>query len=132
VKTKPTTAEIVIAASGAVALVFSFFHFFESSSVWKSGLFPIATLMVIFVVISGAVVALKVFGVSLPANVLGFTWPQIHLELGFFATLYALAYLVVKTGGASRGIGFWFILIASIGSLAGAIMLRNESTTPSA
>jgi hypothetical protein len=136
VKIKPTTAEIVILASGAVALVFSFFHFYGagpvSVSAWGSGLFPVATLMVIFATLSAVIVALKVLGVSLPANVLGFTWPQIHLELGFFAALYALAYLVVKTGGADRKIGFWFILIGCLGSLVGAILLRNEgaSTTP--
>ena len=111
-KNKPTTAEIVILASGAVALVFSFFDFFgvgdAGASVWKSGLFPVATLMVIFAVISAVVVGLKVMGVALPANVLGFTWPQIHLELGFFAALYAVAYLIVKTA-ADRKIGFWMI-----------------------
>jgi hypothetical protein len=133
VTNKPTTAEIVILAGGAVALVFSFFHFYgfgdAGVSAWGSGLFPVATLMVIFAVISAVVVALKIFGVSLPANVLGFTWPQIHLELGFFAALYAVAYLLVSTGGTDKKIGFWGILIGCLASLVGGILLRNEGSS---
>jgi len=130
----PTPAAIVLMASGAVALVGSFLDFFGNdfggASAWSSGLFPIATLMVIFAVVSGAVIALTRFaGVQLPSQVAGFSWMQIHLVLGFFAALYALAYLVVKTGGADRKIGFWLVLIACIGSLVGAIMLQKEGTS---
>ena len=130
----PTPAAIVLMAAGAVALVGSFLDFFgddfRSASAWSDGLFPIATLMVIFAVVSGAVIALTRFaGVQLPTQVAGFSWTQIHLVLGFFAALYALAYLVVKTGGADRKIGFWLVLIACIASLVGAIMLRNEGTS---
>lgn len=132
----PTPAAIVLMAAGAVALLGSFLDFFgygsDSRSAWSDGfgLFPIATLMVVFVVVSGAVIALTRFaGVQLPAQVAGFSWTQIHLVLGFFATLYALAYLVVKTGGADRKVGFWLVLIACIASLVGAIMLRNEGTS---
>lgn len=130
---KPSPAEIVILASGAVALIFSFFKFFGVGdfgvSAWGSGLFPIATLMVIFVVAMAVVVALGLFGVTLPAQVAGFTWKQIHLVLGFFATLYAVAFLIVDNGGSDRKIGFWGVLIGCIGALVGAIMLQRESAT---
>ena len=55
--TTPTPGEITIMAAGAVALVFSFLKFYKAPvgpghvSAWGSGLFPVATLMVIFVVI---------------------------------------------------------------------------------
>lgn len=128
----PTPAEIVIMASGAVALVGSFLDFtgFEDfgSSAWSSGSFPVVTLMAIFAVISGVVVALRRFaGVALPGQWLGFSWPQIHLVLGFFAALYALAFLVLDTA-ADKKIGFWLILIGCVGSLVGAIMLTKEPT----
>ncbi len=131
----PTPAAIVLMASGAVALLGSFLDFFgaggDSRSAWSNGfgLFPTATLMALFVVVSGVVIALTRFaGVQLPAQVAGFSWTQIHLVLGFFATLYALSYLVVKTGGLDREVGFWLVLVACIGSLVGAILLRNEGT----
>jgi hypothetical protein len=132
VKTKPTTAEIVILASGAVALVFSFFKFLGDTSAWGSPLlFPLATLPALLAALSAVVIGLKLAGVSLPANVLGFTWPQIHLELGFFAALIAVCWLITDTLGADRKIGFWLILIGSIGSLVGAILLRNEGASTS-
>ena len=67
--TKPTPGEITIMAGGAVALIFSFFDFYSyrqlrgsgGTSVWGSGLFPVATLMVIFVVIMALQVALTKF-----------------------------------------------------------------------
>lgn len=129
----PTPAEIVIMAGGGVALIGSFLKFqgvedFGSSS-WASGNFPVVTLMTLFALISAVVVALRFAGVSLPDRVLGFSWPQIHLILGFFAALYALAFLVVKFGGADRKIGFWLVLIGCLGSLVGAFLLQKERGT---
>ena len=86
----PTPGEIVIMAAGVVALIFSFFDFYGADgfgkSVWGSGFFPIATLMVIFVIVMAVQIALTKFAnVNLPPRPLGFTWEQIHLVLGFFA-----------------------------------------------
>ncbi|HEX9504378.1 MAG TPA: hypothetical protein VGA62_00065 [Acidimicrobiia bacterium] len=145
----PTPGEITILAAGAVALIFSFFDFYKSASisvgnatyggggisVWSSGLFPVATLMVIFVVIMAVVVALTRFGnVALPDPPFALSWNQIHLMLGFFAALYALTWLIKSKGGVDFGIGFWFILIACIAALVGAVLLQREvaSAPPSA
>jgi hypothetical protein len=123
----PTPGEIVIMASGAVALVFSFFHFFDDRSAWGGGYFPIATLPALLVVVMAAHVALtKYAGVSLPDKIASFSWTQIHLALGFFAALDAFCFLIVKTYGAGKKVGFWFILIASIAALVGAILLQRE------
>jgi hypothetical protein len=131
VDNKPTPGEITILAAGVVGLIASFLDFYgigdAGSSVWSSGLFPVATLMVIFVIVMAVHVALTRFAsVNLPDQVAGFSWVQIHLALGFFATLYALAYLVVKTGGVDRKIGFWLILAACIAALVGAILISKE------
>ncbi len=140
--TKPTPGEITIMAAGVVALIFSFFAFYKSPvdgggsvSAWGKGLFPVATLMVIFVVIMAVQIALTKFAnVNLPERIAGFTWLQIHLILGFFAALYAVAWLIASNRGLDKGIGFWFILAACIAALVGAILLSKERaggpTTP--
>ncbi|HEY7106240.1 MAG TPA: hypothetical protein VH986_07540 [Acidimicrobiia bacterium] len=136
----PTPGEITIMAGGAVALIGSFLHFYSvdtsfgsgSVSAWGSGLFPVATLMVIFAVISAVLVAVTKFAnVQLPERVLTFTWTQVYLVLGFFAALYAIAYLLVNKGGYDFGIGFWLILIGCLASLVGAILLLRERATTS-
>ena len=48
------------------------------------------------------------------------------MVLGFFAALYALAWLIKNKGGLDFGIGFWFILIGCIASLVGAVLLLRE------
>ena len=49
--------------------------------------------------------------------------------LTFYAALLALGYLIVDIGVLDRGIGFWFMLIGSIGALVGAILMQNEART---
>jgi hypothetical protein len=135
----PTPGEIVIMASGAVALIFSFFDFYDAVfgggvSAWSSSLFPLATYIAIIGVIMAAQVALTKFAnVSLPDRIVGFTWPQIHLVLGFFTVLIAVGFLIVDLG-PDKAVGFWIRLIASIGLLVGAILLTKEraGSTPAA
>jgi hypothetical protein len=61
-----------------------------------------------------------------PARVLGFDWLQIHLLCGAQAALLMLVYLLVNKSSASYGIGFWLMLLASIGLVVGAVMLSRE------
>lgn len=132
-KTKLSPANIVILAAGAIMLVGSFLAFYkfsaagfrtQSYSSWSSGLFGIVTTIVICGVIMGGQVALSAFApnVSIPAKVLGFGWDQIHLVLGFQAAIMMVAFLITSRGILSLGIGFWLMLVAGIGLLAGAIM----------
>lgn len=144
---KLTPGEILIAAGALVTLIFSFFNFFSAPSVsvnvggrsissggggisaWGSALFPIATIIVIFCVVMGLQVVLtKVANVDLGPGIAGLSWTQVHLALGFFAFLDALAFLVVKKGGLGIGVGLIFILIGSGACLAGAILLGRERT----
>jgi hypothetical protein len=133
----PTPGEITIMAAGAVALIASFLDFYKvpsaysgaasSQSMWSKYLFPVATLMAIFVFVMGLQIALTKFAnVSLPARVAGFTWVQIHLVLGFYATVYAIAYLIVDKGGYDFGIGYYLMLLAAIAALVGAVLLQRE------
>jgi hypothetical protein len=141
---KVTPGEITIMAAGAVALIFSFLDFYGGPdipetelpngetigggggfSLWSSGLLPVGTLMVIFCVVMALHIALTKFTtVNVPERVAGLTWTQIHLVLGFFAALYAVAFLL--TEGGEKEIGFWLVFLACIAAFAGAILLRKE------
>jgi hypothetical protein len=140
VEKNPTPGEIVVMAGAGVALIFSFLPFYEieilnvsdSTSAWGSGLFPVATLIPIFAVIAGVLVALVRFGNVQypPGGFLGFTRHTLLVALTFFAAILAVAYLIVDKGpGGGLGFGYWFVLIGAVGSLVGAVLMMNEAQT---
>jgi hypothetical protein len=121
----PTPAEIVIMAAGAALVVFSFLDFAGSTNVWSAGLFPIATLLPLYGLVMALHIALTKFAsVNLPRSVLGFTWEQLHLVLGFMAGLMAIGWLITDTGG--KQIGQWFEILGGIALVVGAVMLQSE------
>jgi hypothetical protein len=134
VDNKVTPGEIVVMAAGAVGIIATFLPFADppfgdSANAWDGdffGLFPVATLIGIYVFVAGGLVALTKFANVNITNVLGFGLVQIVLVLGLFATLQALAYLLTEFGGADRGFGYWILLLSAIASLVGAILMRNE------
>jgi hypothetical protein len=130
---KVAPGEITIMGAGVLALVCSFLDFYSADvgsggvSAWSSGLFPVATLMVVFVVIMALQVALAKFTSARPEPPFGFTWEQVHLVLGFFAMLYAIAFVLMDRGfNTDLGIGFWGILVACVAAFVGAVLLRRE------
>ncbi|HKF90460.1 MAG TPA: hypothetical protein VKC52_03180 [Acidimicrobiia bacterium] len=136
----PTPGEIVVMAGAGLALIFSFLPFYkievanfsDNSSAWDSGLFPVATLIPIFAVIAGMLVALVRFGNVQypPGGFLGFTRNTLLLALTFFAAILAVAYLIAdKPAATSLGFGYWFVLIGAVGSLVGAALMMNEAQT---
>src|SRR4249919_1079421 len=106
-KEAPNPAEITILAGAGVVLIFSFLSFYEvslggfsdSTNAWGSGLFPLATLIVVFAVLAGLLVGLELLGVSVPDRIVTFSRIQLLLLCGGFATLQSLAYLIVDRGG---------------------------------
>jgi hypothetical protein len=134
VQNKVTPGEIVIMAAGAVCLIFSFLPFFtidvagfdDDISAWGEGLFPVATLIVLFTVIAGLLVVLTKFANMTIGGILGFTLVQLLIVCGFFATILALAYLILDKGQYDFGIGYFLLLIGAIGSLVGAVLVMNE------
>jgi hypothetical protein len=144
VNLKLTPGEILIGLGALVTFVFSFLHFwtFPSTSfrgltvsardlsAWSSILVPTATLIVLFTLIMGLQVVLaNLFNVDLGPGIGGFTWPQVHLALGFFAVIDSLAFMVVDKGGYSVGIGLVFMLIGSVVCFVGAVLITNERAT---
>ena len=134
--TTPNPAEITVLAGAGVVLIFSFLSFYEvslggfsdSTNAWGKGLFPLATLIVLFAVAAGLLVGLGLLGVNVPERIVTFSRPQLLLVCGGFATLQSLAFLVVDRAGVDLGFGFWFMLIGSIAVLVGAIMLFRTDT----
>jgi hypothetical protein len=134
-----------VMAAGLIALIGSFLPFYDERgfdpSAWGSGVFPVGTLIMLFVVAAAALVALAAFTDVDFGNVLTFAVQQIVVALTFFSTILALAFLILSYGGdlveVDKGVGYFLLLIASIGSLVGAIMLLLErpaagGTTPPA
>ena len=89
---------------------------------------PLSTLPVFCVALMAAQVAMVRFAhTDISSRPFGFTWDQIHLVLGFFATVVAACWLLRSRGvGQHLGIGFWGIAIASVVALVGAIALGRE------
>ena len=128
----PSTPEIVIMASGGVALLGSFLPFIDAgpfdASAWSDGLLPIATYVALFGVIQALAVALPRFArTKLPRDVAGFTLPQVHLVLGFFSALIMVGYLILND---AKGIGFWLMFLAAAGLLVGAVLLQRDGARP--
>ena len=133
----PTPGEIAVIAGGGICLVFSFLPFYSGNlglsnrNAWNAGLFPVATLIVVFAVAAAVVVLLVRFAnVRYPAGgFLGFSLNALLLALTFFAAILAVAFLVVDRGVAyDLGIGYWFVLIGAVASLVGAVVMMNEAT----
>jgi hypothetical protein len=134
---KLTPPNLVILAGGAVMFIASFLPFYKlgshSDTAWSSGEFLIATLPVLFGLAMAAHIGLVAFAkLNLPDRVLGLTWTQVHLALGFQAAVMMLCFLVRDpnygsgSGGIDRGVGLYLMLLAAIALLVGAVMRQRE------
>jgi len=142
--TKLSLGDKVIAGSGIALFIFSFFNwlgikvssgpleFSESKGAWSFTLTLFAVLIGIAMVV---LVALKAFGVDLPA--LGnATWGQILLGLGTVSFVFVLIKLIAGPNlnnaadipgvDKTRGIGIFLGLIATAGLAAGGYLRMQE------
>ncbi len=119
------------------------------SNAWGEGYFPLFVLPALLGVVVAVVAALQAFtGAHLPDRVLGVSWREIDLSFAGWAALMMICFLIGKLvfefelddfdipAGfesqvsesdipqveASREVGFWVMLIASLGLSAGAFM----------
>jgi hypothetical protein len=124
----PTPAELTILIAGGVTLVASFLHFEPGTSAWGKYLFPVTALLPIYGVIMAVQIALTSLAkLNLRRRIAGFTWEQIHLVLGLFAGLMALAWLVTDTG--KKPIGQWLEIAGGFALAIGALRLQRERHT---
>ncbi len=135
---QPSPATLVLIGAGVVILIGSFLSSIssggEGTSAWGEGLFPLYTLPALL----GAVVAIEAAmaefaGARLPA-LLGMSWSQIRLACSGWALLMMICFLIgrvaVEGGGVGKGAGFWIMLIAAIGLVAGSVMREQEGSRP--
>lgn len=123
----PKPSAIVLMASGAVTFLFSFFAFYKisygfgssSSNAWSSGLLFIATWPAIFGAVIAGLVAAGTFADFRLPEVLTFTQEQIYVALAIPSLLLMFGFLI---NDADKGLGFWFMLLGTIGLVAGSIM----------
>ena len=126
--TPPTPAELTILIAGAVMLVGSFFDFAGHTNAWGTYLFPLATLLPLYGMLMALQIGLTTFAnITLPHDVLGFTWVQAQLVLGLLAGLMAIGWIISDI--ASKGIGYWLEVLGGIAIAAGAVALRRERGT---
>jgi hypothetical protein len=141
-KLKVSTANLVILVAGVVLLIASFLDFNKfkyaslhtSYSAWSSHFFLIATIPALIGAVMAAQVAIEAFapGVRLPDRLLGLSWTQIDLVLGFQATIMMLAFLIQDTKPLDKGIGLYLMLLAAIALLVGAVLRMQEQPSGSA
>jgi hypothetical protein len=148
-KNRLTPGNATILVAGVIMLIGSFLAFYrvsraeavlifggnESWNSWSTTkeqlLFPISTLVVLFGVAMAAHVALTVFAtVDLPERPLGLSWDQVHIALGFNATVLMFAYLLRSKSVLEWGFGFWLMFISAIALLVGAVVRRAQANAP--
>lgn len=139
---KLSLGDKIIAVSGILLLIFSFFpwlgfsfgSFSASGSAWKFTLCWLAVLLGVACVVS---VVLKMQGVKLP-ELGSVTWPQIVLGIAVVAFLFILIKVIAGpgTGGVdisgsgvtkTRKVGIFLGLASSIGLVVGAYLNVKEA-----
>lgn len=127
-------SDIVLMASGAVALIFSFLDWYSapgySINGWSMDLtFPIGTYIPIIGLLLGGHVALTRFAnVNFPERILSLSWVQLHLVLSIFAALIAIGFLLIDPldSGIDKEFGLFLVVLASLGLVAGSVMEYME------
>jgi hypothetical protein len=122
---------LVLVLAGVAALIGSFrpFYTFDGAvdlMVWDRSLFPVATIIPLFLAGIGLeAMAVLVLGHEPRSPFLNFTWSQARLAGSAFAMLLALAFLVQGRAGASLGSGYLIMSVSAVASFGGAVMTRR-------
>lgn len=127
----PTTIDLVTLVAGGIVVVGSLLDFYDysdfgasiSRSAWSSDLFsPVTLIPVLCAAVAIVHVALSSFtGVKLPERFLGLGWSQIHVAVGFQATVMMIAFLIQEKDPYGIAIGFWLMLLGSVAMLVAAV-----------
>jgi hypothetical protein len=132
VKNNPSAARIMLIAGGAVLLISSFLDWRDTFSSDSGVSTDITGLQGIFCLLIGAgiaaVAALQTFGnVNLPDRLIGFSWNQLFLILGFSAFLITFGLQFAE----ATAFGVTLAWIASAVIVVGAFLeLQAETRAP--
>jgi hypothetical protein len=129
---RPDPGRLLTVGAGLLAIVGAVLPYYSfpsgaTATVWSRGLFPTATIAVVLCVVLGIEAAAELAaGRGLPSPLLNFSWEQVRLVCGTFATVLALAYLVQGRAGADLGAGYSLVAAASVVLLAGGVLSRRR------
>jgi len=138
-RAEPSALDLVTLVAGAVVIVGSLLGFYEysafgvnvSMSAWSGDLFsPVTLIPVLCAILAIGHVAASLFtNMDLPEKVLGLGWNQIHVALGFQATVMMIAFLIQDKGLFDIATGFRLMLPGSVALLVGAVGRRSRAAT---
>jgi len=132
---KLSLGQVIVMVTGILLFIFGFLPWYSdaggSANAWSTetipGLLLTATWVPILSLAIVVFIAIKVFGNGFPDTVLGFTWAQLAIVVGFIDVLITLGFLVANRslgslGSLDLGPGLILSFIASLVLLAGAVL----------
>jgi len=132
---KLTLGQAIVMITGVLLFIFGFLPWYSdaggSANAWSTetipGLLLTATWVPLLSLAIVLFVAIKVFGNGFPDTVLGFTWAQLSVVVGFIDVLITLGFLVANRslgslGSLDLGPGLILSFIASLVLLGGALL----------
>ena len=127
--------QAIVMVTGVLLFIFGFLPWYSdaggSANAWSTetipGLLLTATWVPILSLAIVVFIAIKVFGNGFPDTVLGFTWAQLAIVVGFIDVLITLGFLVANRslgslGSLDLGPGLILSFIASLVLLGGALL----------
>jgi len=132
---KLSLGQAIVMVTGVLLFIFGFLPWYSdaggSANAWSTetipGLLLTATWVPILSLAIVVFIAIKVFGNGFPDTVLGFTWAQLAIVVGFIDVLITLGFLVANRslgslGSLDLGPGLILSFIASLVLLGGALL----------
>jgi hypothetical protein len=132
---KLTLGQAIVIVTGVLLFIWGFLPWYSdaggSANAWSTetipGLLLTATWVPILSLAIVVFIAIKVFGNGFPDTVLGFTWAQLAIVVGFIDVLISLGFLVANRslgslGSLDLGPGLILSFITSLVLLGGAVM----------
>jgi hypothetical protein len=130
-----TLGQAIVIVTGVLLFIWGFLPWYSdaggSANAWSTetipGLLLTATWVPILSLAIVVFIAIKVFGNGFPDSVLGFTWAQLSIVVGFIDVLISLGFLVANRslgslGSLDLGPGLILSFITALVLLAGALL----------
>jgi hypothetical protein len=130
-----TLGQAIVMVTGVLLFIWGFLPWYSdaggSANAWSTetipGLLLTATWVPLLSLAIVVFIAIKVFGNGFPDSVLGFSWAQLAIVVGFIDVLISLGFLVANRslgslGSLDLGPGLILTFITSLVLLGGAVM----------
>jgi hypothetical protein len=130
-----TLGQAIVMVTGVLLFIWGFLPWYSdaggSANAWSTetipGLLLTATWVPLLSLAIVVFIAIKVFGNGFPDSVLGFSWAQLAIVVGFIDVLISLGFLVANRslgslGSLDLGPGLILSFITSLVLLAGAVL----------